>query len=141
MTIVWISVFLALLFRNVFGLCSQPCYRQKTIYERLGDDGSPVNPGLVRENNRTTTVYTLHGRLLFYQECYARSGLFTVIRRNNGTHDTYSCSKIVVTNGFPDIVALFVTDWKTFEKPPTLCDACDGNFIPTMILGKGKQLV
>lgn len=31
-------------------------------------------------------------------------------RRNNGTHDTYSCGKTVVTNGFPDVIASFVTD-------------------------------
>ncbi|CAC5360329.1 unnamed protein product [Mytilus coruscus] len=136
MTIVWISVFLILLFRNVFGLCSLPCYRQNTVYGRVNEDGSPIIPGLERENNRTTSVFTLHGRFLFYQECYARSGLFTVIRRNNGTHDLYSCGKTVVTNGFPDVIASFVTDLKIFEKSPTICDVCDGNFIPTMILRK-----
>ncbi|CAC5394921.1 ADAM22 [Mytilus coruscus] len=124
MKIVWISIFFLLFIRNVFGLCSLSCYRQNTVYGRVNEDGSPIIPGLLRENNRTTS------------ECYARSGLFTVIRRNNGTHDLYSCGKTVITNGFPDVIASFVTDLKIFEKPPTICDVCDGNFIPTMILRK-----
>ncbi|VDI49253.1 Hypothetical predicted protein, partial [Mytilus galloprovincialis] len=118
-----------------FGICAFPCWQQNRGFARINEDGSDFFVGAVSKTNRTTLEVSVNGSSIFTQECYARSGPFTVIKRTFTSGDFYSCSKNIITNGFPDVLVSFVKPLKRFDSPPTVCDVCDGDF-PSLQLVK-----
>ncbi|XP_052085497.1 uncharacterized protein LOC127723090 [Mytilus californianus] len=128
------SIFVVLLFPLLFvlvdSLCNFPC----SVRERQTYTSQYGTFKFCRYNSS----YLIRGRgnNKEKQECYSRSGPFTVLSRNG---NQYQCVKEVSLSG--KITWVYESKFKKYKYPPTICSICSPKLMrPVVYVVKGVSL-
>ncbi|XP_071180440.1 uncharacterized protein [Mytilus edulis] len=123
------AVFLVVTFScQTIGQCVFPCsYQNRTYkYVEIGTNTTYEKAVFSPPGNLTKVITYVNGIDPFYIECVHRSGPFSALRYNNGSHWLYRCIKDAFYGTDRDVIVMLTTDWEPISFYPTLCQVCNG---------------